>query len=114
MTWLSPIANGGGVVIGRFVAILQSVGAAGLGVAGTAAGGAAGVRLVRLLAKQCKGDDINIINMKTFEFFFLSDVNSYISSLAVSIVHVVILIFFVLILCIHAGHVLKTTPEIGF
>ena len=48
MMWLSPIANGGGVVTGGFVAILQSAGAAG-----TAAGGAAGVRLVLLLAKQC-------------------------------------------------------------
>ena len=38
MMWLSPIANGGGVVIGGFVAILQSAGAAGLGGAGTAAG----------------------------------------------------------------------------
>ena len=114
MMSLSPIGNGGGVVTGGFVAVLQSTGAAGMGAAGTAAGGAAGVRLVLLLAKQCKGDDINTINMTTFEFFSLSDINSCISSLAVSIVHVIILIFFVLMLCIHAGHVLKTTPEIGF
>ena len=85
MMSLSPIANGDGVVTGGFVAILQSTGAAGMGAAGTAAGRAAGVRLVLLLAKQCKGDDINTINMKTFEFFSLSDINGYISSLAVSI-----------------------------
>ena len=108
MMSLSPIANGGGVVTGGFVAILQSTGSARMGAAGTAAGGATGVRLVLLLAKQCKGDDINTINMKTFEFFFLSDINSYISFLAVSIVHVINVMYS----CRSCA--LKATPEIGF